>query len=174
MSTTYIIDTDVFIQAKNREYRFEFASAFWDWVIDAHKAKVVHSISKVLAQINEGKKTCPLRQWVAANVPNSFWLPDTNDKVVMKRYPQVISWAYGLGQFSHKALSDFSMEKNADPFLIAVGMAKGYTVVTHEGESTNAVNRVMIPHAAHSLGVKTVNLYDLLSRHATATFKFKP
>jgi hypothetical protein len=172
MSATYILDSDVFMQSKNREYRFQFAGAFWQWVLDAHAAGVVFSISKVHAEINQGKKTCPLRQWVAAKVPKSFWLPDTSDKLVMQQYPQVISWAYNLGQFDHKALSDFASTKTADAFLIAVGKAKGHAIVTHEGESTNSVVRVMLPHAAHSLGVNTFNLYDLLSKHATHSFKF--
>src|SRR5437879_5630079 len=104
MPTTYIIDSDVFIQSKNREYRFEFAGAFWDWVLAAHGAGVVFSISKVLAEINEGNKSCPLRQWAATKVPKAFWLPDAADKAVMQQYRQVIGWAHGLNQFSPKAL----------------------------------------------------------------------
>jgi Domain of unknown function (DUF4411) len=172
MPATYIIDSDVFVQSKNREYRFQFAGAFWEWVLDAHAAGVVFSISKVLAEINQGRKTCPLRHWATTKVPKSFWLPDSADKAVMQQYAQVVAWAYKLGQYDTKALSDFASSKRADAFLIAVGKAKSHTIVTHEGESTNSVNRVMIPHAAHSLGVNTLNLYDLLSKHATQTFKF--
>jgi hypothetical protein len=174
MVTSYIIDSDVFIQSKNREYRFQFAGAFWDWLLEANKAGIVFSISKVRAEINQGHKSCPLRQWAASKVPQAFWLPDASDKAVMQQYGQVIGWAHALNQFDPRALSDFASGKRADAFLIAVGKAKGHTIVTHEGESTNSVNRVMIPHAAHSLGVSTLSLYDLLSKHATQTFKFKP
>lgn len=173
MPATYIIDSDVFIQSKNREYRFQFAAGFWNWLLDAHAAGIVFSTNKVLGEINQGRKTCPLKQWAAGKVPKSFWLPDATDKAVMQRYAQVVAWAYGLGQFDSKALSDFAASKRADAFLVAVGKAKNHTIVTHEGESTNSVIRVMLPHAAHSLGVNTVNLYDLLSKHATQTFKFR-
>lgn len=174
MPATYIIDSDVFIQAKNREYRFGFASAFWKWILDAHAAGMVFSTAKVFAEINAGKRTCPLRGWASSKVPTGFWLPDSHDKAVMKVYPNVMSWAYGLGQFTPRALADFSSSKKADAFLVAVGIAKGHIIVTHEGESTNTVNRVMLPHAAHSLGVGTMNLYDLLTNHAASNFKFKP
>lgn len=174
MTTTYIIDSDVFIQAKNREYRFQFAGAFWSWVLDAHNAEVVYSIDKVRREIAQGKTNCPLRQWVGSKVPKSFWLPDAKDKSVMQQYGRAIQWAYNQNQFDPKALADFSSHKKADAFLIAAGMAHGHTIVTHEGESTNSVNRVLIPHAANSLGVSTMNLYDLLSKHATQTFQFKP
>jgi len=39
----YVIDTNVFIQSKNREYRFEFCEGFWDWI------KVGHADSCLLA-----------------------------------------------------------------------------------------------------------------------------
>jgi hypothetical protein len=143
-------------------------------MLQAHAAGIVFSIDKVLAEVNQGRKTCPLRQWVATKVPKGFWLRDSRDKAVMQEYPHVIGWAHGLGQFNLKALSDFSSDQKADAFLIAVGRAKGHIIVTHEGESTDSVGRVMIPHAAHSCGVRTLSLYDLLEKHATNTFAFKP
>lgn len=47
-NSRYLIDADVFIQAKNLHYRFEFCQAFWDWISAAHKAGLVYSIEKVL------------------------------------------------------------------------------------------------------------------------------
>ena len=29
----YLLDTDVFIQAKNLHYGMDFCPAFWDWVV---------------------------------------------------------------------------------------------------------------------------------------------
>jgi len=35
---TYLLDTNVFIEAKNRYYGFGFCPAFWDWIDGAHAA----------------------------------------------------------------------------------------------------------------------------------------
>ncbi len=84
-----------------------------------------------------------------------------------------MGWAYAQSQYTPKALADFASRSNADAFLIAVAKNTGMTIVTHETSSPDARVRIPIPNAATALGVKTVVLFDLLSVHATATFKFK-
>ena len=32
--TRYLLDANVFIQAKNLHYGFDFCPAFWDWLVD--------------------------------------------------------------------------------------------------------------------------------------------
>jgi hypothetical protein len=32
--TRYLLDTNVFIQARNLHYGFDFCPAFWDWPIE--------------------------------------------------------------------------------------------------------------------------------------------
>jgi hypothetical protein len=44
---TYLLDANVFIQAKNEYYGFDIVPAFWDWLIAANKAGTVFSIDKV-------------------------------------------------------------------------------------------------------------------------------
>lgn len=34
----YLLDTNVFIQAKNLHYGFDFCPAFWEWIDVVHKA----------------------------------------------------------------------------------------------------------------------------------------
>ncbi len=39
----YLLDSDVFIQAKNRHYGFDIVPAWWDWLVQAHQAgRVFH------------------------------------------------------------------------------------------------------------------------------------
>ena len=49
--TQYLIDSNVFIQAKNLHYRFEFCQGFWDWLIEAHQAGIIFSIQKVKKEL---------------------------------------------------------------------------------------------------------------------------
>ena len=32
----YLLDSNVFIEAKNRHYPFDVVPAFWDWLVRAH------------------------------------------------------------------------------------------------------------------------------------------
>jgi hypothetical protein len=34
--STYLLDANVFIQAKNLHYGFDFCPAFWQWLIDSN------------------------------------------------------------------------------------------------------------------------------------------
>ena len=42
----YLLDADVFIQAKNLHYGFDFCPAFWDWIANSGTGLVL-SIEKV-------------------------------------------------------------------------------------------------------------------------------
>jgi hypothetical protein len=32
----YLLDTNIFIQAKNLHYGMDFCPAFWDWLVEQH------------------------------------------------------------------------------------------------------------------------------------------
>ena len=40
----YLLDSDVFIQAKNLHYGFDFCPAFWEWLLARNSAGVVFSM----------------------------------------------------------------------------------------------------------------------------------
>lgn len=43
----YLIDSDVFIQAKDRHYGLDFCPAFWDWLLQANAAGKLFSVKQV-------------------------------------------------------------------------------------------------------------------------------
>ena len=43
----YLLDTNVFIAAKNLHYGLDFCPAFWDWLVVGNLQKAVYSIEKV-------------------------------------------------------------------------------------------------------------------------------
>ena len=45
----YLLDSNVFISAKNLHYGFDFCPAFWDWLISENRAGKVYSGSRGLA-----------------------------------------------------------------------------------------------------------------------------
>ena len=50
----YLLDANVFIQAKNLHYGFDFCPAFWDWLIRQNQAGEVFSIEKVGSELLAG------------------------------------------------------------------------------------------------------------------------
>jgi hypothetical protein len=77
--TQYLIDSNVFIQAKNLHYRFEFCQGFWDWLIEAHQAGIIFSIQKVKTELKNGRDDDPVKNWMMDNLLNNFFLPDVTD-----------------------------------------------------------------------------------------------
>ena len=62
--TRYLLDTNVFIQARNLHYGFDFCPAFWDWLIEQNAAGVVASIDKVADELAAGDDD--LSDWATA------------------------------------------------------------------------------------------------------------
>ena len=50
----YLVDSNVFIQAKNFFYRFEFCGGFWEWLQSAHDAGLLFTVKKVREELKEG------------------------------------------------------------------------------------------------------------------------
>src|ERR1700741_4946084 len=47
----YLLDTNVFITAKQRYYGFQLCPGFWDWLIDANGRGLVFSHQQVLSEL---------------------------------------------------------------------------------------------------------------------------
>lgn len=170
-SARYLIDTNVFIQAKNFYYRFGFCQAFWQWLIDAHKAGIVFSIDKVSKEIHKGNKNDLVLLW-ADTLPDSFFITDVHDSAVMQSYGQVMEWNNSNKHYLKQAKDEFAKFEVADAFMIAAAKAYGFTIVTHEASQPARKSRVLIPDAARELNIDCIMIYDLLSQHATGNFTF--
>ena len=71
----YLLDSDVFIQAKNLHYGFDFCPAFWTWLENANAAARTFSIEKVGTELQAGDDD--LSAWATARGPG-FFLPADN------------------------------------------------------------------------------------------------
>ena len=58
----YLLDANVFIQAKNLHYGLDFCPAFWDWLIAQNETSNVFSIEKVADELIAGNDE--LAVWV--------------------------------------------------------------------------------------------------------------
>src|SRR5664279_1918920 len=129
LNSRYLIDANVFIQAKNFHYRFGFCQGFWQWLTEAHHAGLVFSIDKVRQEINDGDEDDQVRLW-ADDLPESFFIADIHDSSVMQTYRQVMQWNVSNNHYRQQAKDEFARFDKADAFLIAAAKAHGFTLVT--------------------------------------------
>lgn len=161
---SYLLDANVFIQAKNLHYGLDFCPAFWDWLVDQNAAGRVFSIDKVADEIAAGEDE--LSDWIRAHGRDLFRKTDTH---VAAYFGEVSTWATGQG-YEAAAVSTFLQV--ADFYLIAHALANGDVVVTHEVPA-NSVKRIKIPNACIGLDVRFMTPYEML-RQERAKFVLGP
>lgn len=150
---TYLLDANVFIQAKNQGYAFDVCPGFWDWLDLAAADGRISSIERVGLEL-QGREDA-LREWADARGPTLFKLPDER---VLAALAVVSTWA-GSQQFRDSAVSEFL--RAADYFLVGHALAHNHVVVTHE-IPRNQVTRISIPNACVGVGVRFVTPLDML------------
>jgi Domain of unknown function (DUF4411) len=151
----YLLDANVFIQAKNLHYGLDFCPAFWEWLVEKNAEGTVFSIEKVGDEILAGEDE--LSQW-AETRGAEFFLPP--DPAVLPSLAAVSTWATGHS-YEPAAISTFL--QGADYYLVAQAQAAKHTVVTHEIPSAST-RRIKIPDACIGLGVKCMTPFEMLRR----------
>lgn len=171
-TSKYLVDANVFIQAKDMYYRFDFCGGFWDWLKTAHAAGHIFSCRKVFSELAAGPQGDPAHNW-AKGLPATFFLDDAQDPIVMKHYAGIMTWAVN-SHYNAAAKADFAKATTADAFLIAVAKRHGYAIATQEKSNPNTKKKIYLPDAAAANGVTTFYVYDMLSQLADSTFIMKP
>jgi len=148
----YLLDANIFIQAKNLHYGFDFCPAFWSWLDQGHANERVFSIEGVLDELAAGGDD--LASWAQAR-RGLFLRPDSG---TVPSLSATSTWASGQ-QYDPAAVSTFLQV--ADYYLIAQAHALGFTVVTHE-MAANSIKKIKLPGACLGLGVRFVTPYSML------------
>lgn len=149
----YVIDANVFIDAKNRHYGLDFVPGFWDWLVEQHANGTLCSIADIKRELDAGQDE--LSVWATAN--SAMFVP--LDPSVQPSMQQLSAWA-NSGSFTGAAINTFL--GGADYPLVAYSHAHSHTVVTHERSRPNAKSRILIPDACTALGVACVDPFTML------------
>ena len=149
----YLLDANVFIQAKNLHYGLDFCPAFWDWLVAGNAANQVFSIEKVGDEILAGGDE--LADWALVRGPDFFVRPDAD---LLTALSSVSAWATGQ-RYEPAAVNTFLQV--ADYYLVAHALSHGHTVVTHEIPSTST-KKIKIPDVCIGLGIKCMTPYEML------------
>ena len=160
----YLLDANVFIQAKKLHYGFDFCPAFWEWLIAEHAAARVFSIEKVGDEIQAGQDE--LSTWASQRGAGFFLAPEP---ATLPAMTTVSAWAVNQ-RYEQAAVSTFL--QLADYYLVAYALAHRHTVVTHEITSGSR-KIIKVPDACVGLGVRCVTPFEML-RNSHARFVLGP
>jgi len=151
----YLLDANVFIQAKNLQYGFDFCPGFWDWLAQGYAAGRLRSIRQVGDELSAGGDE--LAAWADAQDDEFFPQPDAAVLVAAQR---VSAWVLQQG-YEPAAVNTFMQV--ADFWLVAAALAGHHTLVTHEVASPST-RKIKIPNVCIGLGVDFVSPYQMLRR----------
>ena len=156
---TYLVDSDVFITAKNLYYSFDLCPGFWKCVIHHHREGRVFSVDRVRSELLAGHKKEDLVQWVRDEVPQGFFHPVDTDMVV-RAYMDIMMWVQRHPRYFDHAKAKFAT--SADGWLVAYAQVHGNTVVTNEQSAPESRREVKLPDVCDQFKVQRDNTYAML------------
>lgn len=159
----FLIDSNSFIAPFKLYYSFDLLPKFWEQL----KSEIVEGNIFLLDMVKEElqKGDDELSTWV--NHFNKDIILSHKDASIIGNYAAVLNYIQTCGFYKTKALSDWSKESVADPWLIATAVTYGYTIITFETKSGNLdvraqSGRAKIPDISEKFGVKCNNLFYLM------------
>lgn len=151
----YLLDSNTFIEAKNRYYSMTICPGYWDWILTSNEQHGVASIEFVKDELVRGNDD--LAEW-AKNHCRIFHAQD--DEHTQAAFSTVVECVMRLENMRPGAQEDFL--SGADPWLIAKAMVTGATIVTHEILNTSIRKKVLIPNICQMFSVNCINTFELL------------
>ncbi len=155
----YLLDSDVFIAAKNAYYAFDICPGFWESIVQAHQHDRLRSIDRIKAELLAGQPKEDLVVWVKERVPAGFF-HSTQAKAVLDAYVEIALWVQRSTQYLDRAKAKFATE--ADGWLVAYSMVHGTTVVTNEQPRPDSRSRVLLPDLCEQFKVPSKDTFTML------------
>ena len=162
----YLVDSDVFITAKNLYYSFEICPGFWKCMLHHHQQGRVFSIDRVRGELLAGSRTEDLVRWVHSDVPATFFL-QADTEAVSSAYVEIMLWVQRHANYFDAARAKFAT--GADGWLVAHARVHGATVVTNEQPAPDSKREVKLPDVCDQFGVQRASIFAVL-RSLSARF----
>lgn len=151
----YLLDSNIFIEAKNFYYGFDICPAFWDWLIEKNQTGLVFSIEKVGDELDAGDDE--LVKWAAERGSGFFLKPDA---AILPHLSRVSDWVM-TQSYEPAAISTFLQK--ADYYLISHALAHSHIVVTREVNASSR-KKIKIPNICIGLEIRWMNPFEMLQK----------
>lgn len=158
-SPVYLLDSDVFITAKNTYYAFDIYPGFWKGLLHQHQQGKVFSVSRVRGELLAGRKTEDLVQWVANEVPDSFFL-EVEQGDVPAAYTEIMLWSQRHSRYLDRAKAKFAT--GADGWLVAYAKVHNGVVITNEQSAPESKAEIKLPDVCAHFNVPYKDTFLML------------
>ncbi len=154
-SDTFLLDTNVFIEAHQRYYAMDLCPGFWECLEHYCRETRLLSIDRVRDEVTEGDT---LDTWVK-QAPNELFASSAEEGTV-QAFSKMMTWVQNNGNFRQSAKEEFA--RVADGWLVAYAEVHGLIVVTHEVFDPNIRKKVPIPNVCRQFGVPWLDTFSML------------
>ena len=158
----YLLDSNVFIEAKDRYYGFTFHPGFWKWLDHAHAKGSILSIKQVRDELMGREDRLSL--WCK---PRKSIFVDTSDAKTYESLQLLATWVNQNYQPSAQA----KFFADADFVLVGFAHAHNHTIVTIEKAAYG--QDVKIPNACKEMDVPVITPFAMLAAEKVK-FHFNP
>ena len=116
-TVTFVLDSNTFIEAKQRYYAFDVCPGFWQALVWPHGQGRIVSIDRVRNELTDFDDE--LKTWALATMPGGCFF-DTDTEPVLDAYQEAIAWVMAQAQLTDAAKGEFADTDNADAWVIAL------------------------------------------------------
>ena len=154
----YLLDANIFIQAKNFHYPFDVFPGFWEWMKRDMDAGIIGSVVPVFQELINGNDE--LVTWTKDCEACGCFL-NVDDVNTQTKFADIANWATDpVHNFKQTALQEFLSV--ADSWLIAKALSTQAKIVTLEKYDVNCKKRILIPNVCNAFGITYINTVDLI------------
>lgn len=155
---TYIIDSNIFIEAQNTYYCFDVCPGFWDFLSQRFASGELISIRNVYDEI--AHKDDDIFNWLKER---KHFFGSIDDENTQRNFAEIVNYVqkeYSSRKYNNPYIMPFL--NAADPWLIAKAKTLSATLVTHEVGVNTQSSKPKIPDVCNKFGVTTIRTKELL------------
>lgn len=156
--STYLLDSNIFIQAHRVYYPFDVVPGFWNKLEELSQRGLICSIDKVKKEICSSKEPDVLSTWCEEELNAGFFL---DSSVSVDIYADIASWIFSEERFNQNAKEEFLVTDLADPWLVAYAKKFNLVIVTHEVSQPFGKRKIKIPDVCNQFGVRYISLMEM-------------
>lgn len=160
MNSKYILDTNIFITAKNKWYPFDLFPSFWNQIIDKAEQGMIYICDEIYNELLSGDDELSL--WIKQN-KEKFNCLKSDELKTIAAYSEIINNVAHNKIFKESAKREFA--EVADSWIIAHAKANNLVIVTQETRvDFNCKQRVKIPNICYEFGIEYIDIIEFMRR----------
>lgn len=151
----YLLDTNIFITAKNSYYAFDICPGFWKWL---ESCPDLFSTETVMDELLSGNDELAKWSKQQARLSPDFFIQAFDN--IQMTYAEMLTYLADSGRYSRSVLEEYASV--ADSWLVATAKTLDYSIITNEKKDPNCRKKVKIPDVASIYEVPCLDVFQVL------------